>query len=242
MKNDYARIFKTFEANPDLMTAFRYFVNYNVSLNIPYHNANHMFQMLQHVIGILDDMQNGKNGYDFVLNGGEMFCLIIAAMFHDFNHSGGRFKDFVNIQNAKMGVRGCLETLYPNDVNKQNVLYENIAFIIEATEYPYREDLKVLTPCQRIIRECDCLVCFYDDVITQRIFGLAQELNGNDWYEFLQAELKFASTWMQQGFFTMPYTIAIASKESDGYIAKILDMLYFITDVDLRDKYKQNLQ
>jgi hypothetical protein len=75
--------------------------------------------------------------------------LLIAAMFHDFNHSGGEQLDSVNISRALTGVSTFFKefcgTGYPHLIH----------ICIKCTEYPF-----VVEPCtieQRIIRDADLM-------------------------------------------------------------------------------------
>lgn len=94
------------------------------NLQKPYHNFRHMFHVLymcyQACVFYADE-----------LSPREMRNLLIAAMFHDFDHSGMMGNDDLNIERA---IRGLRKHLLSEDQPES----ENIAGLIRATEYPYK--------------------------------------------------------------------------------------------------------
>jgi len=86
---------------------------------------------------------------EYGLKSGDKVNLGIAAIFHDFNHSGGKLKDNDNIM---LALKGLKEYLHEEDMMDR---YEEIASIIEATEFPHKDiDLDIL---QMIIRDADTM-------------------------------------------------------------------------------------
>ena len=86
--------------------------------------------------------------------------------------------DKENVANAIAGLERCLDecTEYSS---KLNWLKSSCASVIHATEYPYVIPDEDLDLRQRIIRECDILVAFFDDVFLH-IIGLSAEMRMTD--------------------------------------------------------------
>jgi len=160
-----------------LSKALKYIILNSSSNYAPYHNLNHLLTVTKHVYyglkteGILD----GKNG---VLS-------LVAAMFHDFNHSEGKNKDDKNVADAKKGVREFAEK---NHIT--NLDLEFIDKMLDATQYPYVIENKDLNKYQAIIRDADIMQLFEYNWLQQTILGLSKELNLSV-EEFLKGQKKF---------------------------------------------------
>lgn len=116
---------------PLLKLGFKYVIKNNKSNLAPYHNLNHMLCVVKYCYNALEFMG--------ILDDENTESLLLAALFHDFNHSMGRRDDSFNITQAKLGVIDFYET--------NNVLI-NLPFIneiIDATQYPYIIDNKYLS-------------------------------------------------------------------------------------------------
>jgi hypothetical protein len=107
-----------------LQKAFKYIIKNNKSNGIPYHNLNHLLTVLKYVYdgikaeGIVDE--------DVIK------CMLIAALFHDVDHSGGKEKDDVNVARSKIAIQRFFgESNVPFDVDIANEM-------LDATEYPYK--------------------------------------------------------------------------------------------------------
>src|ERR1019366_5684420 len=70
--------------------------------------------------------------------------ILLAALFHDFNHSGGKLPDNENIKNAVSCIQALLTNIHPLVID-----------CIECTEYPFVKE--PLTIEQRIIRDADLM-------------------------------------------------------------------------------------
>lgn len=179
-------------ANKNLSDFYRYYISHCTSLTLPYHNINHTLGMMQHVITIYEAVNKGGKSsvYGFRLDDQDLFMLLTAAMFHDFNHSGGRFDDSVNIENAINGLFSCIDAcLIENEDSIR--LKEACAELIKATQFPYVIPDEMLDIRQRILRECDITVCFYEDYISHTIFGLAEEMKQKDMIAFFAGQVTF---------------------------------------------------
>lgn len=161
----------------DLKKEFSIYLN-SESIDAPYHN-------LWHTINMIEDC------YDAYVyeNGTARGCndLIIAAIFHDIDHSQGKYSDDVNIERALKRVR---ELPYYTD---------EIENIIKATQYPYVIPAEQLRPKQKIIRDADLMSSFKATLLPHCLIGLSRELNV-DLTNMLKGQEKFieGSKWNTQ--------------------------------------------
>ena len=94
--------------------------------------------------------------------------LLIASLFHDFDHSGTMGDDDLNIIKA---IRGLEKHIVLADKSS----LEEIKGIIRATQYPYDVASDKLNLSGQIIRDADLSQAFSVAWIQQVIFGLAAE-------------------------------------------------------------------
>jgi hypothetical protein len=94
--------------------------------------------------------------------------LLIAAMFHDFDHLGTFGNDHTNILRSLDGLDHYLE---PCDIPSRG----EIRTLIEATEYPHTMKTESLSLSGKIIRDADICQVFSPAWIQHVIFGLASE-------------------------------------------------------------------
>lgn len=144
----------------------------------PYHNFEHTIHVIQNAWVInylylkefdLDDFYIVHYSYD----------LIVASIFHDVLHSGGKYSDNININNAIK--------IY-KEYNKDEALRVGIIIdYIRATEFPYISDYTENTP-KWIIRAAD-LNCFYTQT-PSHLLGLMFE-NNQTITEYLDMQRKF---------------------------------------------------
>ncbi len=153
------------------------FLRTNTANRLPYHNV-------QHTIFMIEDAYAGAlaEGLAPALMKGH----ILAAMFHDFDHTGGYFylnpklvaakvsapePDSVNILHACVKVRSMLEKgFWPSGVSLDAVLKA-----IRATQYPY--EVEPETQSGRILRDADVLTYARPTFLYMNVLGLALELN-----------------------------------------------------------------
>ncbi len=164
----------------------------------PYHNFRHMthvtWQCNQACEFYDNEFQLEK------LNRIEMRILLIAALFHDFNHSGMIGDDDLNIERS---IRGLRKFILPEDKE----YLPQIITLIKATEYPYPKTMpsESLSLCGKILRDIDLGQVFSVAWIQQVIFGLAAEWNKKP-IEVLAIQepflrsLKFNTEWARQYF------------------------------------------
>ena len=180
----------------DLTLYFRIIFFRSRNLNNPYHNFRHML----HVLWLC---HQACRYYQNWLTARQLRNLLIAALFHDFDHPGHphpgeRDPDRINIPIAIAGLR---RYIIPAD----RAFLSQIEALIEATHYPYKIGSDKLDLLGQIIRDADLAQALSPAWIQQVVFGLAQEwevsplevLKGQQ--SFL-AGLSFSTCWAQQLF------------------------------------------
>ena len=159
-----------------LQKAFKYILLNSKSNNGPYHNLNHLLTVLKYCYlgasseGIKDEK--------------ELRELLIAAIFHDVNHTIGKEKDDVNVQNSK----DAIDKFVKQEEIDADTDYMNK--LLDATQYPYVIEGKDLDLKQGIIRDADLMQVFEYNWIHQNIAGLSSELK-MDFLDFVQPQRKF---------------------------------------------------
>lgn len=139
----------------DLQYYWKIFFNENKSNDLPYHNLFHTQCVLINSYLICNSLNISKE--DTRKN-------LISAIFHDFNHSGGKLTDDLNVKEAISSfLKYSKET---NDTNK------DIINIIKATQYPYIISESDLIISQKIIRDADLLQMVEPNSLNQVIRGL----------------------------------------------------------------------
>lgn len=168
----FIEIFKKYDF---LGKALNYVIKNSDSLYAPYHNLNHnlTITLFCYYIGKSEKM-----------NEKETKELLLAAIFHDFNHTQGKEKDDTNIKKAKEGVKKFIEE------NKIDVDLQSINKILDATEFPYKIDDKNLNLQQAIIRDADMAQTFEPIRLQSNILGLAKEMN-ESYSKHLEGQKKF---------------------------------------------------
>ncbi len=175
----------------NLVEYFRVVFSKAQNLGNPYHNFRHVF----HVVWLCDD---ACMFYKNQLTKNEMRCLLIAAMFHDFDHPGIMGDDDLNIARA---IRALKKYILREDLE----YFEIIASIISATEYPYKTATHILSLPKQIIRDADMGQAFSVAWMQQILFGLAEEW-GRQPIDVLRAQteflknLRFSTDWAKQMF------------------------------------------
>lgn len=155
--------------------AKNYILTNNITNN-PYHNNNHIIDVFNNSM-LLFNLY--KKTYD--LSDTDELYLGLAALFHDFNHSGGKLKDNKNIKNSLNGLKKYLKIINKTD------LYNNIKNIIKATEFPHKNiELNIL---QKIIRDADTMGGITDNWLNN-VKSLAKEYN-KTLKEFIPDQISF---------------------------------------------------
>lgn len=177
--------------NGDLVGYFRAVFNHAKNLYNPYHNFRHMC----HVLWLCYEASMWH--YEDLAHRGTR-NLLIAALFHDFDHTGKPGPDSVNIARAIVGLK---QHLAPEDAYE----FENIAALIRATEFPHTTPSEKLPLAAQILRDADLSQALSVAWIQQVVFGLATEW-GKTPLEVLKLQapfhrnLKFTTEWARKKF------------------------------------------
>lgn len=156
-----------------LKKAFKYIIINSKSNSLPYHNLNHILTVLKFTYqGAIEEG---------VANEKDLRELLISAIFHDVNHTGGKEKDDVNIENSKKIMKKFV------DSQKIDVDIDVMNEILDATQYPYVIDSDKLNLKQSIIRDADLMQVYEYNWIHQNILGLFIFLNWNEFFRFCRA-------------------------------------------------------
>lgn len=150
---------KLYEGN--LVQYLQIVFNYAENLKNPYHNFRHMCHVLWLCYRACDF-------YRDKLTPQQMRNLLIAALFHDFDHTGKYGPDIMNIKKA---ISGFVIHVLPEDKDSLG----DIIKIIKNTEYPYTTPSEKLDIQGKIIRDTDISQALSVAWIQQVVFGLSQE-------------------------------------------------------------------
>ena len=160
----------------DLVPWWAEFVQTNRSNRLPYHN-------LQHAMYMVEDAYEGALAEGLATTDTHPIikALIMAAIFHDYGHTGGVFHlaagspyppDSENIAIAVAKVSSLLRSgFWPSGVSLDMVIAS-----IKATEYPYTESPENITPSGRILRDADLLTSAKITFVPHVIYGLSEEM------------------------------------------------------------------
>jgi 3'5'-cyclic nucleotide phosphodiesterase len=149
-----------------LIPYFRMLFFKGTNLSNPYHNFRHTL----HVLWLC---YKACRYYRNELTPRRMRIMLIAALFHDFDHPGDpqpgeKDPDRINIPIAIAGLRRYIA---PDD----RALLPEIEALIEATHYPYKIGGEKLDLLGKIIRDADLAQALSPVWIQQVVIGLAQE-------------------------------------------------------------------
>ena len=146
---------------------YDYVMETNPSKDLPYHCNYHLEQVTK-----------------FALMGCEQYKLdipsqrlvAVAALFHDFDHSGSGKDDNINIMRA---CKGFID--FNNFENKEKFQDEEelaILNIIKETRFPYLKKCGELNIMEQILRDSDILQgVFSEDYINKIVLAIAKEAN-----------------------------------------------------------------
>lgn len=155
-----------------------YITENNITEN-PYHNNKHILDVFDNSMLLFELYKN-----EYELKSYDRFCLGIAALFHDFGHSGGELIDSENIDIALDELKKYLNIINESDS------YNDIKKIINATEFPHKDlELNIL---QKMIRDADTMGGIDSDFI-DIVKSLAKEY-GKTLKEFIPNQIIFINT------------------------------------------------
>jgi len=164
---------------PYLQKVFKHIIYNSSSNGLPYHNLNHGMTVLKYYYNAIEYYKfNDEEG---IKN------MLIAALCHDANHSGGKLKDNFNVIKAKTYIRQLSEDC------QLEIDFNITDEILDATEYPYKIEGKDLTLDQAIIRDADLMQVYEYNWVHQIIYGLSEELN-MDFFDFVDPQINFLNS------------------------------------------------
>jgi predicted metal-dependent HD superfamily phosphohydrolase len=152
------------------------YISENNKIDNHYHNNKHILDVFNNSMMLFNEYKK-----EYKLKPINKLCLGLAALFHDYNHSGGKLKDDENIEVALEELKKYLKIINKSD------LFNNIKKIIIVTEYPHKDlDLDIL---EKIIRDADTMGGIVDDWISV-VKSLAKEYN-KELKDFIPIQIKF---------------------------------------------------
>lgn len=146
----------------DLIPALGHLSLMNQSKDLPYHNTDHILTVTKYC-GRLVGMHRVPVESEK--------ALILAALFHDFNHTGGKELDVVNVADANMAMFNFLEVHSNLLTDEERVLAHQC---LDCTVYPFivEPELEI----QKIIRDADLLQATESNFEHILFDGLRKEL------------------------------------------------------------------
>jgi 3'5'-cyclic nucleotide phosphodiesterase len=180
----------------DLIGYFRTLIFHATNLVRPYHNLRHML----HVTWLC---YQATEFYRDRLTPRQIRNLLIAALFHDFDHPGHPHPgaddpDGINIARAIAALRRHIAV-------EDRLFLPAIEALIEATHYPYAVAVEQLDLSAKIIRDADLAQALSPIWIQQVVIGLARERRVSP-LEILKtqpaflAALSFNTEWARERF------------------------------------------
>ncbi len=176
----------------DLKYYFKVVFNHAKNLANPYHNFRHLF----HVLYLCSE----ACGYyhTFAISKREARDLLIAAIFHDFDHPGRTGNDDLNIE---ISLRALRKHILPED----KPFLGDIEYLIKCTEFPYRVPSIEISFLACVLRDADMAQVFSIAWIQQIIFGLANEMNMTprkvlEMQESFLSAMSFNTKWATETF------------------------------------------
>ena len=215
MNNYQLEVLTYINANEQLSQLFGYYMQYCTSACLPYHNLNHTFKMMWHIIQISKDKE-----YD--ISNEDLLVLLSAAIFHDYNHSGGMFSDMTNVNIAVGSFVEACDSCFGHDEYPEFI--RQVENCIYATEYPYSTN--ELTLLQRIVRECDILSQLHEDVFTHTMYGLKQEMHIHSWRDCIKNYTNFL-----QDVCYNELKLAYSNQYVNDNLENILNIINLVTTV-----------
>ena len=172
-----------------LSEGFKYVLAHNSSAMAPYHNTRHLMCVVKYVDYLL--RAERKLGACECEDELDELSLLLAALFHDVDHSMGKLDDEANVQNAKAAFACFLDVTDTGDI-REEWLWQRVCRLIDATQYPYAIPSAQLTYEQGVIRDADLMQAYDDDMFHHLTMGLSIEL-GTPLMKTLEGNIVFHS-------------------------------------------------
>ncbi len=174
----------------DLKSYFEIFLSAKNLYN-PYHNFRHII----HVVWLC---YNACIYYREILTGREMRNLLIAAIFHDYNHRGRTSDDDLNIELA-------IRALKKHILEQDRRFFDEIVELMRATKFPYDTKSRDLSLSAQILRDADSSQGLSPVWVQQIVFGLSAEMDITPVKMLREQELffrrlEFTTDWAKKEF------------------------------------------
>lgn len=193
----------------DLTHYFRVVFHHAQNVFSPYHNFRHMSY-----VPWLAYQACAYYAHTAALTPRQMRHLLIAGLFHDFDHPGTAGNDDLNITRS---IRGLEKHVLPSDAP----FLHDVTSLIRFTEYPYKAQSGWLPLSALILRDADLAQAMSTSWIQHVVFGLAAEWRKQPidvlaMQEAFLGKLEFQTEWAKQAF---------PQSEIDGKIAEAKGLL-----------------
>ena len=161
-----------------IQKVYSYVMLNNKSKYLPYHNNFHAEMVCGYALLIADNLK---------LSNDDTYLLAIAALFHDFNHTGSGKDDDKNIEIA---VNAFI------DFNNKELFLtaREMKFVIEcikATRFPYLTDGANLNNAQKCLRDADIFQGLFVQNYINGVVGAIAEESGKTLKEILEIQIGF---------------------------------------------------
>ena len=168
-------------------------------LRVIWHSPNLLkpYHGLRHMLHVFWDTYYGALYYGEKISPRTLRNMLIAALFHDYNHCGKTGNDAANIA---LAIEGLKQHILPID----EPYLDEIVSYIKATEYPHKEGEMPLPAL--IIRDADISYTLSDTWIQlvnfqlNREMGLSPEEMLRSQQPFLEKYLKFSTEWAEKKY------------------------------------------
>lgn len=176
----------------------------NASADMPYHNNQHLFNVARLA------SQLYRSGWE--CNRTDERLIIVAALFHDYDHSGGELKDATNIERAIAAMREFLQRRPVLGVDP-----DRVAELIAVTEFPFVRDPK--NKLEQCLRDADLLYSFSDATVPDIMDGLRAEMELSQQREITLDEFKAGQLhFINQMVFHTPFAQDVWTELKDDLI------------------------
>lgn len=175
----------------DLVYYFKIVFENAKNLNNPYHNFRH----LCHVMWLC---HSACFHYRKFLTQRKMRNLLVAALFHDFDHTGKAGPDLVNIN---LATQALWKYILPEDWDH----VAEIESLIRLSLFPYEIASEQVGLLSQILRDADVAQALNPAWVQQVVFGLAHEwgvkpIEVLKKQEGFHSNIKFVTKWAQEMF------------------------------------------
>lgn len=168
------------DKNEILSLALKFVLENNTAKDNPYHN-NH------HLLGVFRSAMKLTIGH---LETKDITEIGLAALFHDFNHSGGKLTDTENI---KLAITE-LSVFHINNVQlftDKGIDVGNSYVLMNITEYPHKREPETIQ--EKIIRYSDMLQYYDENWFLNVVMGFLNKEVGLSIKDSIENQIKFVN-------------------------------------------------